>query len=165
MARGGTSNARRGAAADAVTDAVLTATRLLIAVSATSIAEVDESLTIPQFRLLVVLHGRGTMKLSAMAEILGVNPSTATRMVDRLVAAGFVDRRLNPASRREVLLDLTEVGTTTVVKVTKQRRKSIARIVNRMPVEHSSALVRTLEAFNEAGGEPPATDGVADEWL
>ena len=165
MTHGRTSDARRGTAVDAVTDAVLTASRLLIAVSATSIAEVDDSITIPQFRLLVALHGSGRLKLSALAEVLGVNPSTATRMVDRLIAAGLVDRQVNPTSRREVLLGLTDVGARTVVKVTRQRRKNIARIVDRMAPDRTSALVRTLEAFSEAGGEPAAGAGAADEWI
>jgi DNA-binding MarR family transcriptional regulator len=143
--------------ADAVTDAVLTASRLLIAVSASSIASVDESITIPQFRLLVVLHTRGPMKLSILADRLGVNPSTATRMVDRLVFAGLVDRQINPTSRREVLLDLTEAGGETVLQVTQQRRREIARIVARMPERQRTQLVDGLDAFNEAGGEPPAT--------
>jgi DNA-binding MarR family transcriptional regulator len=154
----------RGTAADAVTDAVLTASRLLIAVSATSIAAVDETITIPQFRLLVVLHSRGPMKLSAMADILGVNPSTTTRMVDRLVVAGQVDRQVNPTSRREVVLNLTDQGAKTVVKVTQQRRRHIARIVARMPDVHRTQLVDALEAFNEAGGEPSASD-VRDDWI
>src|ERR1700761_1440172 len=92
-------------AADAVTDAVLTASRLLIAVSASSIASVDESITIPQFRLLVVLHSRGPMKLSILADRLGVNPSTTTRMVDRLVFAGLGDPQGKPTSRRAGVLE------------------------------------------------------------
>ncbi|MBS2539761.1 hypothetical protein KGQ20_44170 [Catenulispora sp. NF23] len=40
---------------DRVTDAVLTASRLLVAVSARSLNEVEDSLTLPQFRALVVL--------------------------------------------------------------------------------------------------------------
>src|SRR2546421_12308959 len=65
---------------DAVTDAVLTASRLLMSISARSIAAVDDTITIPQFRLLVVLHARGPVKLTAIADALMVNPSTATRM-------------------------------------------------------------------------------------
>jgi DNA-binding MarR family transcriptional regulator len=152
------------ATADLLTDAVLTASRLLIAVSATSIAAVDESITVPQFRLLVVLHSRGSMRLSDLADILGVNPSTTTRMVDRLVSAGLVDRQINPTSRREVLLDLTEAGDETVTQVTQQRRRQIARIVARMPERRRTQLIEALEAFNEAGGEPPATD-VRKDWI
>jgi DNA-binding MarR family transcriptional regulator len=163
MASAGSPNSAR-AAADAVTDAVLTASRLLIAVSASSIASVDESITIPQFRLLVVLHTRGPMKLSILADRLGVNPSTTTRMVDRLVFAELVDRQISPISRREVLLGLTEAGDRAVSQATQQRRRQIARTVARMPDRRRTQLIEALDAFNEAGGEPPATDDRM-EWI
>ncbi|MGH3669657.1 MAG: MarR family winged helix-turn-helix transcriptional regulator [Pseudonocardiaceae bacterium] len=148
---------RAGAAADAVTDAVLTASRLLVAVSARSIAVADETITLSQFRLLVVLITRGPLKLSTLADHLGVNPSTATRMIDRLIATGLVSRQVNPHSRREVVVELTETGAEVVTTVTARRRREIAGIVARMPVKHRRELVDVLEAFNEAGGEPPAS--------
>jgi DNA-binding MarR family transcriptional regulator len=151
--------------ATAVTDAVLTASRLLVAVSASSIAAVDDSITIPQFRLLVVLRTQGPMKLSTLAEHLGVQPSAATRMVDRLIAAGLVTRQANPATRREVVLDLTETGARIVSKVTQQRRRHIARIVSRMPGQHRAQLVEALESFNEAGGEPVIEEPQDDHWV
>src|SRR4051812_25188449 len=95
---------------DAVTRAVLTASRLLVAVSARSLAEVEERVTVPQFRMLVVLSTRGDTKLVTLADLLQVAPSTAMRMVDRLIAAGLAERRLNPANRRETQLGLTEEG-------------------------------------------------------
>jgi DNA-binding MarR family transcriptional regulator len=152
--------------ADAVTDAVLAASRLLLAVSARSIATVDESITLAQFRLLVALSIRGAVNLSMLADQLGVNPSTATRMIDRLIASGLVSRETNPASRREVVVTLTEAGAVAVRQVTTWRRKEIARVVGRMPVEQRHGLVEALEAFADAGGEPPlsAHDG-STEWI
>lgn len=169
MISGPSSAARRPSAAgdaDAVTDAVLAASRLLLAVSARSIAAVDESITLAQFRLLVVLFSRGAVNLSMLADQLDVNPSTATRMIDRLIASGLVSREPNPASRREVVVALTEAGAATVRQVTTRRRKEIARIVGRMPVEQRHDLVEALEAFAGAGGEPPlsAHDG-SIEWI
>ncbi len=164
MARTRSTYPPREAAADAVTDAVLTASRLLTGLSVNSIAAVDESITIPQFRLLVVLRTRGRVNLSVLADHLGVNPSTVTRMVDRLVTAGLVDRQVNPASRREVVLDLTETGVRIVRLVTQQRRKQIARIVSRMPEDSQTRLIEALEAFNGAGGEPAVADS-HDEWI
>ncbi|MEU6181275.1 MarR family winged helix-turn-helix transcriptional regulator [Streptomyces coeruleorubidus] len=141
---------------DAVTRAVLTASRLLVAVSARSLAEVEERVTLPQFRMLVVLSTRGATKLVALAELLQVAPSTAMRMVDRLIAAGLADRRLNPDNRRETLLQLTEEGRRTVENVTARRRAEIAAIVQRLTPAQRLGLVEALTAFNEAGGEPPA---------
>jgi len=155
MTRSRSTQSARANDADAVADAVLTASRLLIAVSASSIAAVDETITIPQFRMLVVLRTRGAMKQAVLAEHLGVNPSTINRMVERLIAADLVDRQPNPESRREVVLDLTDTGTRTVTRVTQQRRREIARIVARMPVQRRAQLIEALDAFTEAGGEPP----------
>jgi len=150
---------------DAVTDAVLTASRLLVAVSARSIASVDESITIPQFRLLVVLDTRGPLKLTALAEQLAVNPSTATRMVDRLVAADLVSRQANPASRRELVVTLTDGGSAVVRQVTQRRRAEITRIVGRMPATTRRGLVRALAAFAEAGDEPSIEPGADAFWV
>ncbi len=141
---------------DAITDALLTASRLLVGISAHSIARVDETITIPQFRTLVILSNRGPINLATLAALLGVRPSAAGRMVDRLVGAGLVDRQPHPTSRRELLAALTERGREVVRKVTAQRRAEIARIVERMPASERHGLVRALTAFTAAGGEPAA---------
>jgi len=140
---------------DAVTRAVLTASRLLVAVSARSLAEVEERVTLPQLRMLVVLSTRGATKLVALADLLQVAPSTAMRMVDRLIDAGLADRQANPGNRRETLLQLTEEGRRTVEDVTARRRSEIAAIVGRLRPTERLALIEALNAFNEAGGEPP----------
>ncbi|WP_431989180.1 MarR family winged helix-turn-helix transcriptional regulator [Streptomyces albogriseolus] len=141
---------------DLVTRSVLTASRLLVAVSARSLAAVEERVTLAQFRMLVVLSTRGATKLVTLADLLQVAPSTAMRMIDRLIAAGLADRRPNPANRRETLLELTEEGHRTVADVTARRRAAIAEIVQRLSPTQRSALVEALAAFNAAGGEPLA---------
>ncbi|MDI3387709.1 MarR family transcriptional regulator [Streptomyces sp. B-S-A8] len=146
---------------DEVTRAVLTASRVLVAVSARSLAAVEDRVTLPQFRMLIVLSSRGATKLVDLAELLGVAPSTAMRMVDRLIAAGLADRRVNPRNRRETLLQLTDAGRRIVTDVTARRRQEIAGIVERLTPERRAALVAALTAFSEASGEPPAPE--ADE--
>lgn len=44
---------------DALADSLLVASRLLLAISARSIAQVDETITFPQFRTLVILFNEG----------------------------------------------------------------------------------------------------------
>ena len=141
---------------DAITDALLTASRLLVAISAQSIAQVNEAITIPQFRTLVILSNRGAMNLATLASLLGVQPSTTGRMVDRLVGAGLIDRLPHPTSRRELVADLTPRGRDVVRQVTAQRRGAIARIVETLPAKERRGLVNALTAFTAAGGEPAA---------
>ncbi|MFG2192173.1 MarR family winged helix-turn-helix transcriptional regulator [Streptomyces sp. NPDC048639] len=142
---------------DAVTRAVLTASRLLVAVSARSLAAVEDRVTLAQFRLLVVLSTHGSAKLVTLADLLGVNPSTAMRMIDRMIAAGLADRRTNPGNRRETVLRLTDEGRRLVDDVMGRRRREIASIVARLAPEQRSALIEALTVFSEAGGEQPLT--------
>ena len=141
---------------DAITDALLTASRLLVAISARSIARVDETITIPQFRALVILSARGSINLRTLAGILHVQRSTTGRMVERLITAGLIERRPHPALRREVVVELTLRGQEIVHAVTAHRREEIARVVRNMPERERYGLVSTLTAFTTAGGEPPA---------
>src|ERR1700742_981287 len=104
---------------DTITGALLTASRLLMAISARSIGQVDETITIPQFRTLVILSNRGPINLAPLAGLLGVQPSATGRMVDRLVAAGLIDRLPHPTSRRELLAELTKRGREVVKRVTE----------------------------------------------
>lgn len=152
----------RARPADAPTDetvddlvaAVLTASRVLVGISARSLAGVEESVTLTQFRTLVVLDSHGPSRLNRLAERLEVTASTALRMVDRLIAAGLVDRRENAQDRREVVIDLTTAGRSLVRRVTRARRTEIERVVRAMPMTRRRELVRALEAFATAADEP-----------
>ncbi len=142
--------------------ALLTASRVLVGVSARSLSEVEGAVTVTQFRTLVVLDSRGETNLSGLAERLGVNSSTALRMIDRLLVAGLVTRRDNPDTRREVLLGLSPEGRSLVRRVTRRRRAELARVVAAMPADRRSELLAALRAFAEAAGEPePHPDEVS----
>lgn len=155
---------RTNDAADAqeLVTAVLTASRVLVSVSARSLAGVEDTVTVTQFRTLVVLDARGELNLSGLAALLDVTPSTALRMIDRLLVADLVTRRDNPANRREVLLGLTKEGQRIVAKVTSKRRAEIAKIVTAMPNARRSELVAALRAFADAAGEPEPQPELTD---
>lgn len=149
---------RRPKAADAadvqeLVTAVLTASRVLVSVSARSLAGVEDIVTVTQFRTLVVMEAHGELNLNGLAALLDVTPSTALRMIDRLLVADLVTRRDNPENRREVLLGLTEQGRRIVAKVTSKRRVEIAKIVTAMPNAQRTELVAALRAFADAAGE------------
>ncbi|WP_343571670.1 MarR family transcriptional regulator [Mycobacterium sp.] len=139
---------------DAIADALLTASRLLVDISRRSIARVDGTLTIPQFRVLLILSSQDTVNLATLAGLLEVKPSAAGRMVDRLVGAELIDRCPHPTSRRELLVALTPRGRKVVREVLVRRRKEIAEIVENMPTPDRRGLTRGLKAFTTAGGEP-----------
>ncbi len=143
---------------------LLTASRLLVAIAARSLAAVEESLTLPQYRMLVVLDAQGPSSLARMAENLEVNPSTALRMVERLSVAGMVEKIPNPKNRREVLLRLTPSGWQVVRQVTENRRAQMAAIVQALDPQSREDLVNALRKFTEAGGEPPDNTPALPGW-
>ncbi len=133
---------------DDVVDAVLASSRALVALSARSIAGAGD-VTLPQYRMLVVLEGAPT-NLSNLAAALDVAPSTALRMADRLVAAGLVERSVKQENRRETHLALTAAGRETVATVTARRRRDIRAVLERMPRSDRDRLVGAMESFTAA---------------
>jgi len=140
---------------DGDVEAVLAATRVLVGLSAQSVARLDGEVTLPQLRVLVMVASRRGMNLGAVAAALGVHPSNATRAVDRLVVAGLLLRSDDPTDRRNLQLELTGAGRDLVARVMDDRRAAIAAILERMPASRRRALVPVLRAFAAAAGETP----------
>ncbi|GAA2876297.1 MarR family transcriptional regulator [Pseudonocardia halophobica] len=135
-------------------DAVMRTARVLVGVTARSFAAIEDRVTLPQLRIMVMIASRGPLNLGAIAASLEVHPSNASRACDRLVAAGLLDRRDDPADRRNLLLQLTKAGAQLVDEVTVQRRQAIQDTLEKMPVRRRRGLVAALSAFADAAGEP-----------
>ena len=142
----------------AVAQATLDASRALMGVMARSMASVLDQITLPQFRVLVLLAGSGPLRTGALAERSGVHASTLTRTADRLVRAGWVRRVENPLSRREVLIELTDAGAGLVREVIDRRAKEISEILGRVGEAERATILAGMQAFAAAAGEPQAQD-------
>jgi DNA-binding MarR family transcriptional regulator len=149
---------------DGQVESVVSASRVLVAVSAQSLARVDDTVTAPQLRALVAVASHGTMTAIALAEALGVHASSATRICDRLVTAGLLDRRDDPSDRRFLLIGLTKKGQTLVGSIMRRRRAAIRRILSRIPADERAGIVTAFERFAAAGGESPASDLWSMGW-
>ena len=139
----------------AAVDAVLTASRSMVAVATRSLGAAAEETTIAQYRALVVLASRGPQRIVDLAEALDVAPSTAGRMCDRLVRKGLVRRHRARGDRRAVLVSVTPAGRQVVDEATGRRRALIADILARLPVPAQQAVAQALRAFADAAGEIP----------
>jgi DNA-binding MarR family transcriptional regulator len=135
-------------------DAVLRAARAIVGIAAASIAEVNDVVTVPQLRVLTMVHTRGPLNLAAVAETLEVNASNASRICDRLTKAGLLDRRDSEADRRNVALTLTEAGRHLVDKVTRHRRSAVEQVLRRINPANRAQLAAALDEFATAAGEP-----------
>ncbi len=145
----------RGVPDDAVVDAVLTASRTLVAVAERSLGGAAEETTLAQYRALVVLASRGPQRLMDLAGALEVTPPTAGRMCDRLVRKGLIRRHRARSDRREVQVSITAAGRRVVDQATARRRDLIADILGRLPARRQAAVAAAFRSFAAAAGEVP----------
>jgi DNA-binding MarR family transcriptional regulator len=139
-------------------DAVLTASRTLVAVATQSLGAAAEETTIAQYRALVVLASRGPQRMVDLARALDVTASTAGRMCDRLLRKGLIRRQRARADRREVLVSITSAGRQVVDHATERRRTLLAQILARVPAEQRPAVAEAFRSFAGAAGEVPDSD-------
>lgn len=149
---------RAVAPSDAEITACQTATRDLVGVALRSLALLDGKVSLPQFRMLVVLHEIGWCPSSRVAHELGHAASSVTRLADRLEATGHVVRGHDPANRSIVTLGLTAAGKRLVDQVLDWRRAELTRLLGRLDPDERGALASSMRRLHQAVGEQYATD-------
>jgi DNA-binding MarR family transcriptional regulator len=140
------------------TEALMATSRLLTAVVARTLADIDDSITVPQFRVLVMLSYESSLSLGMIASGLGVNPSNASRTCDKLVAAGLVHRAGHDRDRRQLRISLTSKGHRLLESVMDGRRRLLDELVVEMAPVDQRRLTKGLAALLAVlGDEDPST--------
>lgn len=73
-------------------------------------------LPLGRFEAMVVVSSLGTCRVFDIASALAITVGGASKLVDRVEAAGYCSRKINPGDRRSSLLDLTEEGKAVVAR-------------------------------------------------
>ena len=126
-------------------DEVLLAVARTVVGVATRAADQLGRLSVVQLRALTVLRALDGPNLGRLAAGMGVTVSTASRLVDRLVSAGLVDRRLSPRSRRELALAVTSEGQAILDRYDDLRLADMKVLLQRLPEERRPAAVAVLD--------------------
>lgn len=140
-------------------EAVLQAADVLMHVAARSVMEVEDLVTSAQLRVLVFIATRGPRSPGDVAVELAVHPSNATRISEKLVRAGFLERHADPSDGRSVRLALTRAGRQLVERVIGHRRQAIADVLAAMPPSERTAAAEGFAAFARAADVDPEDDG------
>ncbi|HEX4216469.1 MAG TPA: MarR family transcriptional regulator [Candidatus Dormibacteraeota bacterium] len=109
-------------------------------------------LTLPQLRCLFVIARHEPLPMGGVARALGVQLSTTSSLVDRLVEAGLVQRREDPRDRRRTLASTTAAGAALVRRLRQGSLETLQGWLDAMSAEDLGALVQGLEALARAGG-------------
>jgi DNA-binding MarR family transcriptional regulator len=120
--------------------------------------------SVVQLRALTVLDREGRANLAQLADGMGVTVSTTSRLVDRLVAAGLVDRRTAPHTRREIALTLTAHGRATLTRYDDLRLASLQECLDSLADGEREEALRGLRAFGGHAareGEAATPEGAA----
>jgi len=100
-----------------------------------------------QFDTLDLLASKPAWRMSEVAEALRVDPSTATRAVQRLVSSGLATRMAHDDDGRVVMVAITEVGRARHDVVAVRRAELMQHILNAFTAAERPVLAEFMERF------------------
>ncbi len=110
----------------------------------------ERGLTLTQLRVLFLLRAEDGASAGALAELLNVTPSTLTRLIDRLVRHGLVQRESDHGDRRLVRHHLSAKGARTVEELERGARARMSEVMDRLSVPQLERLVLALDDLTAA---------------
>lgn len=113
-------------------------------VEAESSNELHADLTMRQLLALYLLSA-GARRVSDVGAALGISPPSASGLIDRLAAAGLVDRQRVESDRRLVLCELTEAGRSALTEVMRIGRMRLERVLAALDVADLVIVERALD--------------------
>lgn len=74
-----------------------------------------------QKRILIILNETGSMTQANLTKRLGIQPGSASEVIRKLEAAGYIERKQNEKDKRTMDLFLTDIGKKMAEEAVKQR--------------------------------------------
>jgi DNA-binding MarR family transcriptional regulator len=107
--------------------------------------ELGSKLTPSKVRALALIAESGGLRIGQLADAVGVDDTTATRMVDRLEEAGVAARHGAEGDRRATLVELTDEGAKLMRDVAVQRQLFFCDVLEALEPGERTELVRLTE--------------------
>ena len=133
-------------------EVLLAALRLAMGVSLQAADRIG-TVSAVQLRAMTLLHQRPGGNLGELARGMGVSVSVTSRLVDRLVAAGLVDKRPSTTSGREISLWLSEAGEGALNRYDDLRLSRIRRRLRQLSTPEAAAVLSALEVLTRTPDE------------
>jgi DNA-binding MarR family transcriptional regulator len=102
--------------------------------------------TLAQLRCLAALEA-GPRTLGALAGQHDVAPPTMSRLVTTLVERGWVERKTDPADRRQAMLSVSPAGAAIRRAMSRRLAELLAERLAELPADERSALDRALDGL------------------
>jgi DNA-binding MarR family transcriptional regulator len=111
-------------------------------------------LSVPQYRVLVVLDAQPHASLSALADNLGLGLPASSRLVSGLVAKGFVSRCECPGNRRRVSLELTERGRAAMNANRADTIERLSKEIAHLSDSQRAMVIESMQLLKDVFGGP-----------
>lgn len=131
-------------------------TQALVGITVQSLDALDGTVTVAQFRLLRTLDGLGRVSCTTLATALGTAASSVTRLVDKLEAAGHVERGADAHSRTIVTVEATPAGREVVAAVLERRHMLLEQVLDAMAPEERDRAAAAAGHFVLLSGDAVA---------
>ena len=102
-----------------------------------------------EFRVLVTLVGNDDLSLGRLADMMQVKQPTLSRIIDKLVVSGLVDRAISSDDRRSVKIRLSRSGRREVKPLLRRARTLNDEIISSLGPQDSKNLKRILDRIIE----------------
>ena len=109
--------------------------------------------TVAQAGILFLLRQKSGQSMSEMSQLLSIDNSTLTGLVDRLERAGFVRRNSNPDDRRTLNIDITDSGVRELEKAKAVIRRVNEEIKTGFSEQEIESFKRVLQHFTVKFGK------------
>jgi len=90
---------------------------------------------------------RGAIGVGAVAEALGIDPSTASRLVAETIRDGYLSRTMAPGDARRVRLALTPIGRDLAEGASAYQRAVFERLTRDWPADERARFAAQFVAF------------------
>ncbi|MEV5786637.1 MULTISPECIES: MarR family winged helix-turn-helix transcriptional regulator [unclassified Streptomyces] len=107
-------------------------------------------ISVSQLRVMNIVDREDGIRMRALTRLLGAARPSVCRLVDRLQALGFVERRPWPDSGREVLLTLTPSGRRHLDQLRGRREELLMEALATMPAHQRTAMAEGIARLQSA---------------
>lgn len=108
----------------------------------------DGEMSFSQLNALYQLHHEGPQTIADIARWVNLSHNAASRMVDRLVQGGLVERNEVPTDRRQKRVELTQAGIDWLYVLQTTTANSYAALLAQIPAAELDRLAEVLERVN-----------------
>jgi DNA-binding MarR family transcriptional regulator len=124
-------------------------------------------LTMAQFKALVAVERNSGIAVCQLGRQLGIGESAASLLVDQLVRRHYLERTIDPADRRRVLLSATAQATSLLQELRHGSEQSLKEWLAGLADDDVAGLAHGLSTLTEAAraGKPPVARDLPTEKL